>query len=165
MYLEKCLNVIATLDDFTISHIPREGNIRANDLTQQASGYQVRRGKLFMIEKPLLEGATIYMAEQHDNSSNALKKSSVAEPNNWRKSLIGYLENLSQSVDRKLRRQALKYTLFDGELYRQTIDGLLLKCLGFDQFKVVMGEVHEGICGTHQSVHKMKWLLKRAGFY
>jgi hypothetical protein len=28
-----------------------------------------------------------------------------------------------------------------------------------------MGEVHEGICGTHQSAHKMKWLLHRAGFY
>jgi hypothetical protein len=28
-----------------------------------------------------------------------------------------------------------------------------------------MGEVHEGICGTHQSAHKMKWLLCRAGFY
>jgi hypothetical protein len=27
-----------------------------------------------------------------------------------------------------------------------------------------MGEVHEGICGTHQSVPKMKWLLRRAGF-
>jgi hypothetical protein len=28
-----------------------------------------------------------------------------------------------------------------------------------------MGEVHEGIYGTHQSSHKMKWLLRRAGFY
>jgi hypothetical protein len=28
-----------------------------------------------------------------------------------------------------------------------------------------MGEVHECICGTHQSVPKMKWLLRRAGFY
>jgi hypothetical protein len=27
-----------------------------------------------------------------------------------------------------------------------------------------MEEVHEGICGTHQSTDKMKWLLRRAGF-
>ena len=33
-----------------------------------------------------------------------------------------------------------------------------------DQARVVMGEVHEGICGTHQSALKMKWLLRRAGF-
>ena len=30
---------------------------------------------------------------------------------------------------------------------------------------MAMGEVHEGICGTHQSAPKMKWLLRRAGFY
>jgi hypothetical protein len=28
-----------------------------------------------------------------------------------------------------------------------------------------MGEVHEGICGTHQLAHKMKWLLHYARFY
>jgi hypothetical protein len=28
-----------------------------------------------------------------------------------------------------------------------------------------MSEVHEGICGTHQSVPKMKWLFRRVGFY
>ena len=34
-----------------------------------------------------------------------------------------------------------------------------------DQAKVAIGEVHEGICGTHQSAHKMKWLLRRAGYF
>jgi hypothetical protein len=28
-----------------------------------------------------------------------------------------------------------------------------------------MGEVYKSICGTHQSAHKMKWLLHYAGFY
>jgi transposase InsO family protein len=28
-----------------------------------------------------------------------------------------------------------------------------------------MVEVHEGICGTHQSAHKIKWLLHHAKFY
>jgi hypothetical protein len=53
----------------------------------------------------------------------------------------------------------------DGNLYRRTADDLLLKCLDSDQAKVVVGEVHEGICGTHQSAPKMKWLLQRGGFY
>jgi hypothetical protein len=53
----------------------------------------------------------------------------------------------------------------DGELYRRTADDLLLKCLDSDQAKVAMGDVHEGICGTHQSAPKMKWLLQRGGFY
>jgi hypothetical protein len=44
-------------------------------------------------------------------------------------------------------------------------DDLLLKCLGPDQARLAMAEVHEGICGTHQSAPKMKWLLRRACFY
>jgi hypothetical protein len=42
---------------------------------------------------------------------------------------------------------------------------LLLKYLDSDWVKVAMGEVHEGICVTHQSAPKMKWLLRRGGFY
>jgi hypothetical protein len=55
--------------------------------------------------------------------------------------------------------------LINDELYRRTAKDLLLKCLDSDQAKIAMGEVHEGICGTHQSAPKMKWLLRRAGFY
>ena len=59
----------------------------------------------------------------------------------------------------------IKYNLIDDELYRRTADGVLLKCLDSDQARVTMGEVHEGICVTHQPAPKMKWLLRRAGFY
>ena len=164
-YLEKCLEIVSNLDDFTISHISRGDNFRANDLAQQASGYHISRGKLFVIEKPMHKNVPVYMAEQQGSSSDVLETSNMAELNDWRKPLLNYLENPSKSVDRKIRRQALKYTLLDGELYRRTVEGLLLKCLSSDQSKIAMGEVHEGICGTHQSAHKMKWLLRRAGFY
>ena len=73
--------------------------------------------------------------------------------------------NPSGSVDRKVRRWALKFILDDGELYRRTVDDMLFKCLGPDQARLAMAEVHEGICGTHQSAPKMKWLLKRACLY
>jgi hypothetical protein len=78
---------------------------------------------------------------------------------------VCYLENPGDIADRNVWWQALKYVMLDYTLYRRSIDGLLLKCLGSDQPKIAMGEVHEGICGTHQSTHKMKWLLHRVGFY
>jgi hypothetical protein len=55
--------------------------------------------------------------------------------------------------------------MLDNTLYHRTIDGLLLKCLSLDLSKIAVGEVHEGICGTHQSAHKRKWLLRHVGFY
>jgi hypothetical protein len=45
------------------------------------------------------------------------------------------------------------------ELYRRMVNDILLKCLGPDDAILAMAEVHEGICGTHQSAPKMKWLL------
>ena len=27
-----------------------------------------------------------------------------------------------------------------------------------------MGEVHDGICGAHQSAYKMKWIIRRTGY-
>jgi hypothetical protein len=55
--------------------------------------------------------------------------------------------------------------LHNDELYRRTTEDLLPKCLGTDQAIIAIGEVHEGICGTHQSAPKMNWLLHRASFY
>jgi hypothetical protein len=76
-----------------------------------------------------------------------------------------YLQPPDGTTNKKVQRQALKYILLDDDLYRRIIDGLLLKCLNQEQARVAMGEVHEGLCGTHQSTHKMKWTLKRAGLY
>jgi hypothetical protein len=98
------------------------------------------------------------------NSDEASEMTTI-DPDDWRTPLVCYLENSGHIADRKVRRQALKYVMLDNTLYCQTIDGLLLKSLGSDQSKITMEEVHEGICGTYQLAHKMKWLLHRAGFY
>jgi hypothetical protein len=89
----------------------------------------------------------------------------TVDPDDWKTPLVHYLDNLGHIIDRKVQRQALKYVMLDNTLYRQTIDGLLIKFLGSDQSKIAMGKIHKGICGTHQSAHKMKWLLHHAGFY
>ena len=67
-----------------------------------------------------------------------------------------YLRDPKAKIDKNVRRSAFKYVLHNDELYQRTAEDLLLKCLGSDQARVAMGEVHEGICGTHQSAPKMK---------
>jgi hypothetical protein len=110
---------------------------------------------------PVLETGGSGIFRNSDETSEMM----TADPDDWRTPLVHYLENPGHIADRKVWRQALKYVMLDNTLYRRTIDDLLLKCLGLDQSKIVMGQVHEGICDTHQSAHKMKWLLCRAGFY
>lgn len=51
------------------------------------------------------------------------------------------------------------------ELLKKTPEGLLLKCLGDTEAYLAIYEVHDGVCGTRQAGHKMKWLLFRQGVY
>jgi hypothetical protein len=83
----------------------------------------------------------------------------------WRLPLSKCIRDLRKTTDKKVKRQVLKYTLMDDELYQTTIDDVLLKCLGEEQAKVTVREDHDGICGAHQLSYKMNWLLCRAGFY
>jgi ribonuclease HI len=83
----------------------------------------------------------------------------------WRLPLMECIRDLGKITNKKIKRQVLKYTSLDDSLYRRTIDGVLLKCLSDEQAKEAVQEVHDGISGAHQSAHKMKWLLRRAGFY
>ena len=53
--------------------------------------------------------------------------------------------------------------LLEEELYYRTIDGVLLRCLDKEETKVLMGEIYEGVCGSHQSAYKMKWMIRRNG--
>ena len=87
------------------------------------------------------------------------------EVQDWRMPIIAYLKDPGRGTERNIRHLTFKYILVDDEFYRQTADDVLLKCLDSDQARVAIGEVHEGICGTYQSAPKMKWLLRRAGFY
>ena len=88
-----------------------------------------------------------------------------ADLEDWRTPLLKYLRDSSAKIDKGVWRSAFKYVLHNDELYQRTTEDLLLKCLGSDQVRVAMGKVYEGICGMHQSAPKMKWLLRRTGFY
>jgi hypothetical protein len=71
----------------------------------------------------------------------------------------------NQKVYKGIRCITFEFTLINDELYCRIAEDLLLKCLDHDHAKIAMDEVREGICGTHQSAPKMKWPLRRAGFY
>ena len=104
-------------------------------------------------------------ARELSNRPDVTSSDVGADLEDWRTLLLRYLCGPSVKIDKSVWWSAFKYVLHNDELYQRTAEDLLLKCLGSDQARAVMGEVHEGICGTHQSAPKMKWLLRRAGFY
>ena len=66
---------------------------------------------------------------------------------------------------RRIRLKATKYVLIGDDMFYRTLEGLLLKCLGPSESNRLLHEVHEGARGTHQSAHKMKWLIRWSGYY
>jgi hypothetical protein len=54
-YRDKCLDIIKLFDTFSIEHIPREENSRANWLAQQALGYVVSQGVFCVTSVSLVE--------------------------------------------------------------------------------------------------------------
>jgi hypothetical protein len=121
-----------------MKHIPRNQNQEANQLAQSSFGYQ-------QIVEVLVD--------------------KVVTDEDWRKNIIEYLKNPSQQLSGKLRYNALKFVLFDDQLCHRTVDGVLLKCLNQEEAKVLMEEIHEGVCGAHQSAQKMKWMIRRSGYF
>ena len=105
-----------------------------------------------------LQSASGYRVFQEVLSSETLNM-------DWRVEIADYLKNPSQKVTRKLRYKSTKYVLLDDQLYYKTVDGVLLKCLNQEEAKVLMGEVHEGICGAHHSAYKMKQIIRRSGYF
>jgi hypothetical protein len=121
----------------TIKHIPRAQNQEVNRLAQNASGYR--------------------------QSKEAFNSEIVT--NDWCSEIIDYLRNSLQKVSRNLRYKSIKYVMLDDQLYYKTVDGVLLKCLNPEDTRVLMGEVHEGVCGAHQATHKLKWIIRRSGYF
>ena len=91
--------------------------------------------------------------------------SSEGSSSDWRIEIADYLRDPSRKVTRKLRYKLTKYVLLNDQLYYKIVNGVLLKCLNQEEAKVLMGEVHEWICGAHQSAYKMKWIIRNTGYF
>jgi ribonuclease HI len=62
-------------------------------------------------------------------------------------------------------RQASHHVIIVDILYRQGLDGTLLRCLERDKFEKALHEVHEGIYGTHSSGPILAKKLLRLGYF
>jgi hypothetical protein len=50
-------------------------------------------------------------------------------------------------------------------LFYKSLDGVLLQCLGQEEAKKMTSEVHDGLCGAHQSAYQMKWVIRNTRCY
>ncbi|XP_025625291.1 uncharacterized protein [Arachis hypogaea] len=87
----------------------------------------------------------------------------------WLDPITNFLEHDKLPNDEKdaakLRREAARYAVIQGQLFRKGLNQPLLKCLHPDQTDYVLREVHEGCCGHHIGGKALARKLIRAGYY
>ncbi|XP_050914124.1 uncharacterized protein LOC127128795 [Lathyrus oleraceus] len=172
--VSKEYKLLKRFEQVSLLHIPRKQNQRANDLAQEASGYKASKDQ----DEEEVQVREKVQATLLSPSDLSIIKSGVVDryhfeilivndegENDWHKPLVDYLHNPIGSTDQKIKYRALSYVLVNDELFKQTAEGVFLKCLGESEAYVVMSSVHSGACGAHQAGLKMKWLLMCSGVY
>ncbi|XP_057740479.1 uncharacterized protein LOC130957646 [Arachis stenosperma] len=156
-YFNVATKLLSKFDNVILRHVPRELNQEANELAQIASSYKIKPSTL----EKLVRIKDIFMPLR-EREVLSLEK---LDPEDWRVPIVEYLENPSLSVDRKLKYRAQSYVLMNNVLFKKSVDGTLLTCLGEKEVYLALAEVHKGICGAHQSGEKMKWVIDRRILY
>ncbi|XP_025664516.1 uncharacterized protein [Arachis hypogaea] len=153
-YLEKVKELSEQFEEVTIQHVPRERNTRAYLLSKLAST-KPGAGNRSLIQGLVKEPSVVLQLTQSEPS--------------WMDPIIDFLEKARLSSDDKLaktiRREAAKYAIIQGHLFKKGISQPLLKCLHPDQTDYVLRKVHEGCCGHHIGGKALARKLIRAGYY
>ncbi|XP_058211711.1 uncharacterized protein LOC131323889 [Rhododendron vialii] len=161
LQLEKVRRLAQNFDEICFQHILRLQNSEANQMAQAASGVKIPEGdteKVIRIQKRFLP----FSEEREKNRLDVLV---IDVSDDWMVPIKSYLLNPNDKVERIVKCRSINYVLLGQDLYRRTSDGLLLLYVSKDQSMRIMGEVHEGTCGAHQAGDKMRWLIKRHGYY
>jgi hypothetical protein len=66
---------------------------------------------------------------------------------------------------RRIVHQSKAYTIIDGKLYKQSIFGILQRCITPKEGKSILLDIHKGVCGHHASSRALVAKVLRAEFY
>ncbi|XP_031120385.1 uncharacterized protein LOC116023521 [Ipomoea triloba] len=124
-------------------------------LTQEAPEYVSKIARIEEIGAPSIDVIEVRPVE-------------IGEPD-WMYDLKNYIANGTLPDDssraKKVKLRAPRFQLVDDRLYKRSYGGPLLRCLTSDEAKVVMEEVHEGICSAHQGPRTLAQKIILMGYY
>lgn len=152
-YYAKATKMLRNLEFVKLIHVPRVENAEANVFAQIASGYKLPRKKLkelIGVKRKFIPG---FDEEMKRVEPKVMVINNLSD-SDWRKPIVGYLQDPSIPVDRKIRYRALNYVIINDELFKKGANEVLLRCLSEDEAFRAVRSVHDGICGAHQAGHK-----------
>jgi hypothetical protein len=90
-------------------------------------------------------------------------------PDTWITEIRTYLKDNILPDDmasaNRIARLAKRYTLVEGDLYRYGANGILMRCITWEEGCDLLVDVHGGECGNHASSHTLVGKAFRHRFY
>ncbi|GJR12001.1 reverse transcriptase domain-containing protein [Tanacetum coccineum] len=158
-YLQKNKEALKDFDSYTIKHIQRNQNKKADTLSKLASMTFEHLTKEVLVEvlpKRSIEEKEILLVETKEGES-------------WmtpiHKYLVSGLLPKDPKESRKIRVKAPQYKLIRGNLYRRSFYTSWLRCVASPQTDDIVKEVHEGSCGFNAEPRSMVVRITKQGYY
>jgi len=164
--------------NFYIDHVPRQQNAHADTLESLVASFALPARAA---EKVLVYNHHLYclkLALENDQIpignlqvKETLETSTGPKLRDWRFSYINYALYDILPDDPKeaaaIRRKAPKfyYNAIMRALYRQSHDGILLRCLSHKEVQEALKETHDNMCKAHQPDPKLGDQLQRLRYY
>ncbi|GJV94481.1 reverse transcriptase domain-containing protein [Tanacetum coccineum] len=158
-YLEKTNSLVSGFDSFSISHVSRSKNKKADALSKIASTSFAHLSKQVLVE--ILK----------EKSINGKEVAAMVEEEEltWMTPIVEYLRDEILPEDSKdaskLRIKAIQYKLLQGVLYKRSFLKPWLRCVRPFQADYVIREIHEGSCSLHAGPRSMVAKAMPSGYY
>ncbi|RDY05632.1 Tf2-11, partial [Mucuna pruriens] len=147
----------STSENFTLVHVCRDQNERA-DLLAKLASTQKRGQQKSMIHENLSTPTVDWQEIQ-----------CIEGKTTWMTPFLEYLNEDwipgDPSKARRMVREASKYTLIGQHLYWRGFAFPLLICVDGEEVAYIVREVHEGVCDMHIRGHALACKITRAGYY
>ena len=149
---------LSNLTTWKLEHVPKDSNERADALVVVAASLPIKE--------------TIYLPIYYQPGSSILhtQVNQIEEsPPSWIDPIRLYIAKGELPDDRrmahKVQIQSARFSLVDGQLYKQSLGRPYLKCLSPEQGQYVLAELHEGIRGNHQGGRTLAHRAHTQGYY
>ncbi|KAG8482730.1 hypothetical protein CXB51_023942 [Gossypium anomalum] len=161
-YQKVVLGLLEEFDDITFNYLPRDENQMADALATLASMIKANKEE---------EMRPIQMSIYEAPVSCCNLEEEEKDDNPWYRDILRYVkdckypEQATENDKRTLKRLACDYVLDGDVIYKRRKYQVLLRCVDAVEAKLILEEVHEGVCGTHANGFTMARKIMRFGYY
>ncbi|GJU69185.1 reverse transcriptase domain-containing protein [Tanacetum coccineum] len=158
-YLQRKKETLRRFRSYTIEHIRRNQNKKADALSKLAS----------MTFEHLTKEVLVEVLTRRSIEEKEVLQVETKEEESWMTPTHEYLlsgllpEDPKES--RKIIIKAPQYKLIKGNLYKNSFYTPFLRCIAPPKTNDVIKEIHEGSCGFNTEPHSMVFRMAKQGYY